>query len=75
MKDGKGLDIVKGKGKGKMLKEMKDAKEIKGDTSSKNESKGVVIPVCLGEFDHKDVETIKELWEKTWSADSRSKKK
>ena len=59
----------------KDVKEMKDEKEINGDTSSKNESKGVVIPVCLGEFDHKDVEAIKELWERTWSADSRSKKR
>jgi len=60
MKNGKELDIVK---------------EVKGDSSYKSESRGAVIPVCLGEFDHKDVEAIKELWERTWSADLRSKKR
>jgi hypothetical protein len=58
----------KEKGKDNTLKEMK------GDHSSKVESRGAVIPLCLGEFDHKDAEAIKELWEKTWSADSRFKK-
>ncbi len=66
MKDGKKRDVVK---------EKKDAKEIEDDSSSqKNESRGAVIPLCLGEFDHKDALAIKELWEKTWSADSRFKK-
>lgn len=31
----------------------------------------IVVPVCFGEFSHKDAEKIKELWEKTWSSDSR----
>lgn len=58
----------KGKEKNNTLKEME------GDHSSKAESRGAVIPLCLGEFDHKDALAIKELWEKTWSADSRFKK-
>lgn len=35
----------------------------------------MVIPLCFGELSRRDAEGIKELWEKTWSADSRFSRK
>jgi hypothetical protein len=56
-------------------KEKKGWPEQPVETSGPPEASDIVIPVCLGEFDVKQVRSIRRLWELTWSQDARAGKK
>ncbi|GEM_PF-3101013 len=61
------------RGKEKSMEGDKALKEMGQDILDCDDD--IVVPVCFGELSRRDAEDIKELWEKTWSADSRFSKK
>jgi hypothetical protein len=63
------------KGGGKTTAECGKSRGIGRNPADKNLDDEIVVPVCFGELSHRDAENIKELWEKTWSSDSRFVKK
>ncbi|MBN1573694.1 MAG: hypothetical protein JW984_10915 [Deltaproteobacteria bacterium] len=63
------------KGKEKSMERDKASKGMDKDILDSGSDDDMVIPLCFGELSRRDAEGIKELWEKTWSADSRFSRK
>ena len=48
-------------------------KVIKKPINPEDDRSEITFPICFGDFTLSDAERVKELWEKTWSQDSRDK--